>query len=159
MYIPISWKYFFVSIDYLYLYTYVLTHVLQLIFVVPNLDSHRVPLAEIYLTDNKSCLFDVLIAVVVNSSISLDVTPCIPLKVNRRFGRTYPSSGSNEAKQKPTWKQPECPCHLISSYFLAWLILRPWRWRRHIPPKRRLTLNDYIMLYPRRETSDICIIL
>jgi hypothetical protein len=25
--------------------------------------------------------------------------------------------------------------------FLAWLILQPWRWRRHVPPKRRLTFN------------------
>jgi hypothetical protein len=27
-------------------------------------------------------------------------------------------------------------CHLI-----AWLILRHWWWRRHVPPKRRLTFN------------------
>jgi hypothetical protein len=32
-------------------------------------------------------------------------------------------------------------CHLLSSWFLARLILRPWRWRRYVPPKRRLTLN------------------
>jgi hypothetical protein len=25
--------------------------------------------------------------------------------------------------------------------FLAYLILRPWRWRRHVPPKHRLTFN------------------
>jgi hypothetical protein len=28
-----------------------------------------------------------------------------------------------------------------SCWFLAWLILRPWRWRRHIPPKRQLTFS------------------
>jgi hypothetical protein len=28
-----------------------------------------------------------------------------------------------------------------SSYFLAWLILRPWRWRRQFPAKVHLTLN------------------
>jgi hypothetical protein len=28
-----------------------------------------------------------------------------------------------------------------SSWFLAWLILRPWRWRRYVRPKRRLTFN------------------
>jgi hypothetical protein len=28
-------------------------------------------------------------------------------------------------------------CHLFSSWFLSWFILRPWRWWRHVPPKRR----------------------
>jgi hypothetical protein len=32
-------------------------------------------------------------------------------------------------------------CHLLSRWFLAWFILRPWRRRRHVPPKRRLTFN------------------
>jgi hypothetical protein len=31
--------------------------------------------------------------------------------------------------------------HLLSRWFLAQLIFRPWRWRRYVPPKRRLTLN------------------
>jgi hypothetical protein len=26
-------------------------------------------------------------------------------------------------------------------WFLAWLILGPWRWRRHVSPKRRLTFD------------------
>jgi hypothetical protein len=32
-------------------------------------------------------------------------------------------------------------CHLLSRWFLAWHTLRPWRWRRHVPPKRRLIFN------------------
>jgi hypothetical protein len=32
-------------------------------------------------------------------------------------------------------------CHLLSRWFLAWLILRPWRWRWHVPSKRLLTFN------------------
>jgi hypothetical protein len=32
-------------------------------------------------------------------------------------------------------------CHLLSRWFLARLILRPWRWRLYVPPKRRLTFN------------------
>jgi hypothetical protein len=32
-------------------------------------------------------------------------------------------------------------CHLPSRWFLIWLIFRPWRWRRYVPSKRRLTLN------------------
>jgi hypothetical protein len=46
-----------------------------------------------------------------------------------------PSSGS---KKKPS-KKPAC--HLLSRLFVAWLVLRPWRWRRYVPPKRRLTFN------------------
>jgi hypothetical protein len=43
-----------------------------------------------------------------------------------------------------------CPSDFIEEFFLllvtcfrllAWIILRPWRWRRHVPPKRRLTFN------------------
>jgi hypothetical protein len=30
---------------------------------------------------------------------------------------------------------------------LAWLILWLWRWRRHVPPKRRLISTDYTALY------------
>jgi hypothetical protein len=32
-------------------------------------------------------------------------------------------------------------CHLLSRWFLAQHIIRPWRWRRYVPPKLRLTLN------------------
>jgi hypothetical protein len=32
-------------------------------------------------------------------------------------------------------------CHLISRWFLALLILRPWRWRRYVVPKSRLTFS------------------
>jgi hypothetical protein len=32
-------------------------------------------------------------------------------------------------------------CHLLSHWFLVWLILRPWRWRRYVPPKCWLTCN------------------
>jgi hypothetical protein len=33
-------------------------------------------------------------------------------------------------------------CHLRSRWFLAWLILRPWRWRRYIPDDRTLHNHD-----------------
>jgi hypothetical protein len=46
-----------------------------------------------------------------------DITPCSPLKVNRRFGGTYRLHLQGR-------------CHLISRWFLARLILRPCRWRR-----------------------------
>jgi hypothetical protein len=33
------------------------------------------------------------------------------------------------------------PCHLLSYWFLAWLILRPRRWSRHVPPNCRFTFS------------------
>jgi hypothetical protein len=35
------------------------------------------------------CFLWILTAVVVKSTIFWNITPCIPLKVNRHFGRTY----------------------------------------------------------------------
>jgi hypothetical protein len=32
-------------------------------------------------------------------------------------------------------------CHLLSRWFLAWIILRYWRWRLYVSPKHRLTFN------------------
>jgi hypothetical protein len=62
--------------------------------------------------------FEVLTAMVKKSSIFWDITPCNPLKVNRRF-----------------------TCHLLSCWFLAWLILWPRRWRWYVHPNRRLTFS------------------
>jgi hypothetical protein len=33
-------------------------------------------------------------------------------------------------------------CRLLSRWFFAWLILRPCRYRRNIPPKHLLTFNS-----------------
>jgi hypothetical protein len=33
-----------------------------------------------------------------------------------------------------------------SRLFLRWHIYQPYRWERHIPPKRWLTLTDYMPL-------------
>jgi hypothetical protein len=62
------------------------------------------------------------------SNIFWNITPCCPLKVNRRFGRTY------RLCCRAAW-------HLRSRCFLAQLILRPWGWRRYVRTKRRLTFN------------------
>jgi hypothetical protein len=78
--------------------------------------------------------FEVLTPVLMKSSVFWHITPCSPLKMNRRFGET-PSSHS---KNKPSHITG---CHLLSRGFLVSLMLRPWRWRRHVPQKGRLTLN------------------
>jgi hypothetical protein len=65
--------------------------------------------------------FEVFTVVVMKRIIFWDMTPCSPLSLNRRFGGNRFS--------KPASK------HLLN------LFLRPWRWRRYVPPKRRLKLN------------------
>jgi hypothetical protein len=69
--------------------------------------------------------FEVLTAVVMKSSTFSDIKQCSPLKINRRLGGT-------------------CRLHLQNrriSLCLARFILLPWRWRRHLPPKSRMTFN------------------
>jgi hypothetical protein len=41
----------------------------------------------------------------------------------------------------PRYQRESSAFHQLSSWYLAWLILRPWRWRRYVPPKRRLAFN------------------
>jgi hypothetical protein len=55
--------------------------------------------------------FKVLTAVVMKSSVFWDIMPCSPLKVNRRFGRTYPLNLQGAVLA------------IIFMLFLAWLIL------------------------------------
>jgi hypothetical protein len=83
----------------------------------------------------ESCLyvgFEVLTAVVMNSIIFRDMTPCSPLSFNRRFGGTH---------------RLHLNGILLAICLLAGLLnlfLRPWRRRRYVPPKRRLKLHGVI---------------
>jgi hypothetical protein len=79
--------------------------------------------------------FEVLTAVVMKSTTRIfwDITPCAPLKVNRRLGETY-RLHLQVRRISRARTQPE-------SRWQAELILRPWRWRWYVPPKRRLTFN------------------
>jgi hypothetical protein len=43
-----------------------------------------------------------------------------------------------------------------SCWYLVWLILRPWRWRLHVPPKFRLTFKG---LHKKTELSTISFLL
>jgi hypothetical protein len=57
--------------------------------------------------------FEVLTAVIMQSSVFWDITPCNPLKVNRCFGGiSRLKAGGNKSSG----------CHLLSRWFLAWLI-------------------------------------
>jgi hypothetical protein len=70
-----------------------------------------------------------LTLIIIKNTTFWDITPCSPLKVNRRFQRNIspPSSGSKKL--------------CVPRWFLTRLILRPLSRRRHVPPKRRLTFN------------------
>jgi hypothetical protein len=86
--------------------------------------------------------FEVLTAVVMKSTNFWDISPCSPLKVNRRFGRTYrlhlQGRISRARYQRDNRWQAEC--HLLSRWYLVRLI-RPWRWRQYLLPKRQLTFS------------------
>jgi hypothetical protein len=101
------------------------------------------------------------------NAVFWNVAPCRSC-MNRRFGGTYRLNlQGKKIRERGTsvnrWLHPrrrhsslwvyfpknhgndtfyvDCACHLLSHWFLAQLILLPWRWRRHITPKRLLTFN------------------
>jgi hypothetical protein len=82
--------------------------------------------------------FGVLTALIMNAYIFCDLTPCSPLKVNRSFGGTFrlPFSG---LKNKPSMTRQSSA--LFATWYIIRFVLRPWRWRRHVPPKCRLIFN------------------
>jgi hypothetical protein len=83
--------------------------------------------------------FEVFTAVVRKSCIFWYITSCSPLKVNWRFGGTC-----RHHLQGRTVSQARNRCGgrwKAKLWFLAWLILRPWNWMRHILPKHRLIFN------------------
>jgi hypothetical protein len=73
------------------------------------------------------------------SSIYRNITPCSPLEVNGRFGGTYCRQlQGQKISQARNQREVSSTFYLLHA---AWLILRHWRWRWHIPPKSRLTFN------------------
>jgi hypothetical protein len=68
----------------------------------------------------------------------MNTTPCGPLKVNRLFGGICRLHLPGEIISQTSNERES----VTSIVFFTWLILRPWRWRRHIPPKRRFNLNE-----------------
>jgi hypothetical protein len=100
----------------------------------------------------------VLTAVVMKSSAFWNITPPSPLKVNRLFRGTcrlhLQCRKISQARNKREAGDKHVP-HLPppSCWFLPSFILRLWRWRRHVPPKRRLTFNGLrSIISPEMET-------
>jgi hypothetical protein len=95
-----------------------------------------------------------------NTSIFWDITPCSPLKVNGRFVETSPSSSGSKNKtskkmevvwysetsvdfQRTTWQTELATCfHSKSLSYIT--VLRLWRWRRYVFPKRQLTFSGLL---------------
>jgi hypothetical protein len=65
--------------------------------------------------------------------------------VNRRFGGIY-----RPYLQDRRISKTSSTCHLCLRWYLTRLILRSWRWRQYVPPKRRMT---FTVLYPGRYYS------
>jgi hypothetical protein len=89
---------------------------------------------------------DVKTAVVMKSSVFWDITTCSPLKVSRCFRGTYRLHFQGRISRARYQREAGCKqvgsaCHLPSCWYLARLILRPWRWRRYVPSKRLSTVN------------------
>jgi hypothetical protein len=82
--------------------------------------------------------FEVLTPVVMKSTVFRDTTLCGPLKVDRRFERTYRLHLQGRRISKA---RSQSAGHLFSCWYYALLILRPWRRTRYVPPKRRLIFN------------------
>jgi hypothetical protein len=75
-----------------------------------------------------------------NTVKSVDIQPTF-----RRI-MSPPSSGLKNKPSRQIWggyswiRSTSSACY-VSSWFLVWFILRTWRWKRHVPPKRWLTFN------------------
>jgi hypothetical protein len=67
------------------------------------------------------------------STIFRDITPYSPLKVNRRFGGTY---RFHLHGRRISRARNQRACRLLSRCLFYQLIIRSWRWRRYVPPKR-----------------------
>jgi hypothetical protein len=81
---------------------------------------------QLLVQGNEPCMAD-LVLQYVNSRLHRVPAHCVVLPYS-----SYPKKKSLR------------PPHLhagLNREFLAWLILRPWRCRRYVPPKRRLTFD------------------
>jgi hypothetical protein len=69
-------------------------------------------------------------------TVSWDVTPC-SLEIARRFGGTCRLHLQGRRVNEARNQQDQAASWAELCWFLAWPALRPWRWRRNVPQKRR----------------------
>jgi hypothetical protein len=92
-----------------------------------------------------SCVgFEVITAVTMKNAVFWDVAPC-RFNIKRRFGGNYRLhlQGSNNAREGSIRRIALLTVsNLITLSSLALFALH-WRWRRHVPPKRRFMSNPH----------------
>jgi hypothetical protein len=76
------------------------------------------------------------------------LTPCSPLKDNRRFRGTYRLYLQGRSRTRYQRQTDNSTFHLLSRWYLS-RIIRSWKRRRYVPPKRRLTFNGLQERYQR----------
>jgi hypothetical protein len=79
-----------------------------------------------------------LTVVVVKSSVFWDIMLCSPLKVEQHFGGTC---DLHIQGWRISLARNQCEAGIKQTWFLDWFILRPRRWRLHVPPKCQFTFN------------------
>jgi hypothetical protein len=79
--------------------------------------------------------------IVVQKQLASSHWPSNTIQRNKRRQDQYTQCGPEEGR-----------------WFLAWLI-RPWRWRPHVPPKRRLTFSGLDDVIAQKTELVICILL
>jgi hypothetical protein len=73
------------------------------------------------------------------NSVFWDITSCSLLRVKQHFRGICPI---NLQGRRISHARNQLYLLTASLWLLVWLILLPWRWRRHGSPKRRLASNE-----------------
>jgi hypothetical protein len=95
--------------------------------------------------------------VVAKSALFWDSPPYSPLKLNY-ISKDHFASIFRDEKQANQESNKLCLL-LASCWFLAWFIFQPWRWRRHVPLKRRLTCSGLQDIMSQKTELGIVVVL
>jgi hypothetical protein len=119
----------------------------------PSCGLHKNTASSTYVWNTKasnSVGFEVLTAVVMNSSTFWGITSCSPLKINWSFGGIYLLHLHGRRMSHGRSQHEDGSLVPASFWFLAWLTLQPWRYRLHFSPNFGWLSTEYTKLYPKR---------
>jgi hypothetical protein len=100
----------------------------------------------------RSIQFEVLSGAIMKSTTFWELMPCSPLNVDTHFGGIY---HLRVRGWRVSQARNQHELRTATRCFLAWLTLQPWRWRRHIPPKRRMTYNSTCLYISDEKTLQV----